>query len=112
VSPSMVPMIRPCTRRKPISMARLVDSPQPMVVTTYPVMIPTKRSRLPSTPPSHPSRGITSVRASRKPVATHWVVARSVPKAAMRRGITRLTLVLAELCVAPATRTMLATIHL
>ena len=72
----------------------------------------TNRLRLPITPPNQPRIGVTRVRVIRKLVVTHWAVARSVPKAAMRRGMARLTLLPAKVCVPPANSTMAATSHL
>ena len=93
-------------------MGRFVASPQPTDDTTKPTMMATNRLRLPMTAPSQPRMGIIKVRAMRKPVVTHWVVARSVPKAAISRGMARFTLLPANVWVPPATRRMAATSHL
>lgn len=55
---------------------------------------------------------MTRMRVRKKPLTTHWAVAKSVPKAAMRRGMTMLTLVPPKVWVPPAKSTMPATIHL
>jgi hypothetical protein len=98
--------------RKATSMGKLVDSPQPSELTTKPAIMITNRLRLPSILPNQPSSGMTSVRVTRNPVATHWVVARSVPKVTMRRGMAIFRLVPEKIWVAHASSTMPATSHL
>ena len=108
----MGPRAMPCSNRKNTSMGRLVARPQPIDDTTKPTMMATNRLRFPITAPSQPRMGIIRVRVMRKPVVTHCVVARSVPNAAISRGMARFTLFPANVWVPPATRTMAATSHL
>jgi hypothetical protein len=68
--------------------------------------------RLPKKPPGHPRIGTLKVRVIKKLVVTHWVVVKSVPNAAIMRGIAKLTLLSAKVWVAPASKTVVATSHL
>ncbi len=95
-----------------MSMAKLVESPHPIVHTKKPAIPTTNNVRCPNNPPSQPSRGMTRVRAMRKPVITHCVAARSAPNVAMSRGIARVMLLPANVWVPEAMRTIPATSHL
>ena len=112
VSPSIGPVAQPCISRQRIRIGKFGAKLQPRLAMTNVTSMATNRLRLPITLPSQPRMGVTRVRVIRKLVVTHWAVARSVPKAAMRRGMARLTLFPANVCVTPASKMMPATNHL